>query len=128
MQQLLPSGPPRTHRRSDSSGSIGSSRSASVREDGHRVLSTRANARSQLLERDVARLFTEKVEIFTKLEYTQVCLSETHLDLEFKSLSVCLQVESTIRGKPALTLIPFKQKTVAPILPVTCTYCLRMVH
>jgi hypothetical protein len=29
-------------------------------------------ARNQLLERDVAKLFTERVEIFTKLEFNQV--------------------------------------------------------
>lgn len=76
VQQLLITGPPRTHRHTDSSGSIGSSRSTSTREESHRGGGSRSNAqraRSQLLERDVARLFTEKVEVFTKLEYTQVC-------------------------------------------------------
>lgn len=92
VQQLLAPGPPRTHRHSDSSGSIGSSRSASTREDGHRLGSTRSNAqraRSQLLERDVARLFTEKVEIFTKLEYTQV-------DLLFSGIALSVEVRACI--------------------------------
>jgi len=76
VQQLLDPGSTRTHRHTDSSGSIGSSRSASTREDGYSGTSHRSNmshrARNQLLERDVAKLFTERVEIFTKLEFNQV--------------------------------------------------------
>jgi hypothetical protein len=48
-------------------------------------VSNRSNARSQLLERDVARLFTEKVEIFTKLEYNQVSLPGSNIDIYGRS-------------------------------------------
>ncbi|KAG0580912.1 hypothetical protein KC19_4G210000 [Ceratodon purpureus] len=97
-QQLLPPGPHRTHRRSDSSGSIGSSRSASLREDGHRLVSSRSNARSQLLERDVARLFTEKVEIFTKLEYNQPWVISTVVKMTLKTFEECVRLQTFNRS------------------------------
>ncbi|XP_024390058.1 vacuolar protein sorting-associated protein 51 homolog [Physcomitrium patens] len=98
VKQLLPPGPRRTHRHSDSSGSIGSTRSASIREDGHRVASSRSNARSQLLERDVARLFTEKVEIFTKLEYNQPWVISTVVKMTLKTFEECVRLQTFNRG------------------------------
>lgn len=70
VKQVLP-GLIRRHRHSDSTGSTTSSRSNPMRED----MLNRSNthrARSQFLENHLAKLFEQKMEIFTKVEYTQV--------------------------------------------------------
>ncbi|KAG2546034.1 hypothetical protein PVAP13_9KG030553 [Panicum virgatum] len=70
VKQILP-GLIRRHRHSDSTGSTTSSRSNPMRED----MLNRSNtnrARSQFLENHLAKLFEQKMEIFTKVEYTQV--------------------------------------------------------
>lgn len=73
MKQILPQGI-RKHHRSDSNGSTASSRSNPLRDD--RISRSNTNrARSHLLETHLAKLFKQKVEIFTKVEYTQVSLS-----------------------------------------------------
>lgn len=68
---MLPEGIQRKHRRSDSSGSTISSRSNPLRDD-RMVRSNTQQARSQLLESHLAKLFKQKMEIFTKVEHTQV--------------------------------------------------------
>ncbi|KAI4329803.1 hypothetical protein MLD38_028148 [Melastoma candidum] len=71
VKQLLPQGLIRKHRRSDSNGSTTSSRSNPLRDDKISRSNTQ-RARSQLLETHLAKLFKQKVEIFTKVEFTQV--------------------------------------------------------
>lgn len=71
VKQILPHGAIRKHRRSDSNGSTTSSRSNPMREDKISRSNTQ-RARSQLLETHLAKLFKQKMEIFTKIEYTQV--------------------------------------------------------
>lgn len=75
VKQMLPGGVSRKHGRSDSAGStVSSARSSSLREDKLSRSHTQ-RARSQLLESHLAKLFKQKMEIFTKLEYTQVIFS-----------------------------------------------------
>ena len=77
VKEVLEPGTVRTHRRSDSTGSASSSRSNPLREDRISRSSIAQRTKSRLLERDVAKLFKQKVEIFTKLEYTQVLLFDS---------------------------------------------------
>ncbi|RZB85156.1 Vacuolar protein sorting-associated protein 51-like isoform C [Glycine soja] len=72
VKQILPQGR-RKHHRTDSNGSSASSRSNPLREEKLGRSNTQ-RARSQLLETHLAKLFKQKVEIFTKVEYTQVCM------------------------------------------------------
>ena len=72
VKQILPQGA-RKHRRTDSNGSTTSSRSNQLREEKINRSNTQ-RARSQLLETHLAKLFKQKVEIFTKVEYNQVNL------------------------------------------------------
>lgn len=76
VKQILPRGI-RKHHRTDSNGSSVSSRSNPLREEKLGRSNTQ-RARSQLLETHLAKLFKQKVEIFTKVEYTQV-LSDYHI-------------------------------------------------
>lgn len=76
VRQILPRGIIRKHRHSDSTGSTNSSRSNPLREDKLSRSNTQ-RARSQLLESHLAKLFEQKMEIFTKIEFTQVCLHST---------------------------------------------------
>lgn len=88
VKSILPEGLQRKHRRTDSTGSTTSSRSNPLRDD--RVLqSNTQKARSQLLESHLAKLFKQKMEIFTKVEHTQVrsqCLSLGELHLSWRTL------------------------------------------
>lgn len=77
MKQILPQSA-RKHRRTDSNGSSVSSRSNPLREEKLGRSNTQ-KARSQLLETHLAKLFKQKVEIFTKVEYTQVLIGY-HID------------------------------------------------
>lgn len=71
VKQILPEGLHPKHRRTDSNGSTTSSRSNPLRDD-RLVRSNTQKARSQLLESHLAKLFKQKMEIFTKVEHTQV--------------------------------------------------------
>lgn len=71
VKQILPQGPHLKHRRTDSNGSTTSSRSNPLRDDKLSRSNTH-RARSQLLETHLAKLFKQKLEIFTKVEHTQV--------------------------------------------------------
>lgn len=71
VKQVLPQGLVHKHRRAGSNGSTTSSRSNPLRDD-KLTRSNTQRARSQLLETHLAKLFKQKVEIFTKVEYTQV--------------------------------------------------------
>ncbi|XP_019441303.1 PREDICTED: vacuolar protein sorting-associated protein 51 homolog [Lupinus angustifolius] len=83
VKQILPEGI-RKHRRTDSDGSSASSRSNPLREDKLGRSNTRG--RSQLLETHLAKLFKQKIEIFTKVEYTQGSVVTTIVKLCLKSL------------------------------------------
>ncbi|KAL0459767.1 UNVERIFIED_CONTAM: Vacuolar protein sorting-associated protein 51 [Sesamum latifolium] len=74
VKQILPQGVLRKHRRTDSNGSTASSRSNPLRDDRLNRSNTQ-KARSQLLETHLAKLFKQKMEIFTKVEQTQVIVS-----------------------------------------------------
>ncbi|KAK9141478.1 hypothetical protein Syun_010878 [Stephania yunnanensis] len=96
VQQILPHGI-RKHRRSDSNGSTASSRSNPMRED--RI--TRSNtqrARSQLLETHLAKLFKQKMEIFTKVDYTQESVISTIVKLCLKSLQEFVRLQTFNRS------------------------------
>ncbi|CAN6711570.1 unnamed protein product [Malus baccata var. baccata] len=70
VKQILPQGVCR-HRRADSNGSTASSQSNPLREEKLSRSNT-WRARSQLLETHLAKLFKQKVEIVTKVDFTQV--------------------------------------------------------
>lgn len=80
VKQILPQGTFRKHKRSDSNGSntTTSSRSTTLHSD-KMARSNSQRARSQLFETHLAKLFKQKVEIFTKVEFTQVRKKSTRL-------------------------------------------------
>ncbi|MCO5566356.1 hypothetical protein L7F22_020033 [Adiantum nelumboides] len=98
VKQLLDPGTVRTHRRSDSTGSAGSSRSNPLREDRSSRTSISQRARSRLLERDVAKLFKQKIEVFTKLEYTQTSVISTIIKMCLKSFQEYVRLETFSRS------------------------------
>jgi len=85
VKQILPQDLTK-HRRADSNGSSASSRSNSFREEKEKL--SRSNIQKgrsqQLLETHLAKLFKQKVEIFTKVEYTQVLNNHHVSDAKFK--------------------------------------------
>ncbi|KAJ7541180.1 hypothetical protein O6H91_10G049200 [Diphasiastrum complanatum] len=94
VQQVLEPGIVRMHRRSDSTGSAGSTRSNTTREDRNSRSSISQRVRSRLLERDVAKLFKQRIEIFTKPEYTQVSVISTIIKMCLKSFQECVRLET----------------------------------
>ncbi|KAG8663599.1 vacuolar protein sorting-associated protein 51 homolog isoform X2 [Manihot esculenta] len=84
VKQVLPQGGLRRHRRSESNGSTTSSRSNQLRDDRMTRTNTQ-RARSQLLETHLAKLFKQKVEIFTKTEFTQGVQSSSKASLGYIS-------------------------------------------
>ncbi|XP_026401099.1 vacuolar protein sorting-associated protein 51 homolog [Papaver somniferum] len=97
VKQILPRGHARKHRRSDSNGSTASSRSNPIREDKN-VRSNAQRARSQLLETHLAKLFKQKMEIFTKVEYTQESVVSTMVKLCLKSFQEFVRLQSFNRS------------------------------
>ncbi|KAJ7977655.1 vacuolar protein sorting-associated protein 51-like [Quillaja saponaria] len=96
VNQILPHGL-RKHRRTDSNGSTVSSRSNPLREEKLSRSSTQ-RARSQLLETHLAKLFKQKVEIFTKVEYTQESVVTTIVKLCLKSLQEFVRLQTFNRS------------------------------
>lgn len=97
VQQVLNQGSTRKHRRSDSTGSTNSSRSNQIRDDrGNR--SSKNRARSRLLESHMAKLFKQKVEIFTKLEYTQESVISAIVKMCLKSFQEYVRLETFSRS------------------------------
>ncbi|XP_061338409.1 vacuolar protein sorting-associated protein 51 homolog [Gastrolobium bilobum] len=96
VKQILPQGI-RKHRRTDSNGSSASSRSNPLREE-KMVRSNTQRARSQLLETHLAKLFKQKVEIFTKVEYTQESVVTTTVKLCLKSLQEFVRLQTFNRS------------------------------
>ncbi|XVF22096.1 hypothetical protein REPUB_Repub12eG0144300 [Reevesia pubescens] len=97
VKQILPQGLSRKHRRSDSNGSTTSSRSNPLRDDKMSRSNTQ-RARSQLLETHLAKLFKQKVEIFTKVEYTQESVETTIVKLCLKSLQEFVRLQTFNRS------------------------------
>ncbi|XP_047092471.1 vacuolar protein sorting-associated protein 51 homolog [Lolium rigidum] len=96
VKQILP-GLIRRHRHSDSTGSTTSSRSNPMREDMlNRSNTTRT--RSQFLENHLAKLFEQKMEIFTKVEYTQESVISAVLKLCLKSLQEFVRLQTFNRS------------------------------
>ncbi|KAL1341184.1 vacuolar protein sorting-associated protein 51 homolog [Arachis hypogaea] len=96
VKQTLPQGK-RKHRRTDSNGSTASSRSNPLREEKLNRSNTQ-KARSQLLETHLAKLFKQKVEIFTKVEYTQESVVTTIVKLSLKSLQEFVRLQTFNRS------------------------------
>lgn len=95
--QILPRGIIRKHRYSDSIGSTNSSRSNPMRED-KLTRSNTQRARSQFLESHLAKLFEQKMEIFTKVEYTQESVLSTIVKLCLKSLQEFVRLQTFNRS------------------------------
>ncbi|KAL6978277.1 hypothetical protein U1Q18_019946 [Sarracenia purpurea var. burkii] len=97
VKQVLPGGLHRRHRRADSNGSTTSSRSNPLRDD--RIIRSHAQrARSQLLETHLAKLFKQKMEIFTKVEHTQDSVVTTIVKLCLKSLQEFVRLQTFNRS------------------------------
>ncbi|KAB1210132.1 hypothetical protein CJ030_MR6G022744 [Morella rubra] len=96
VKQILPQGH-RRHRRNDSNGSSASSRSNPLREEKSSRSSSQ-RARSQLLETHLAKLFKQKVEIFTKVEFTQESVVTTIVKLCLKSLQEFIRLQTFNRS------------------------------
>ncbi|KAL5122210.1 Vacuolar protein sorting-associated protein 51 [Glycine soja] len=96
VKQTLPQGR-RKHHRSDSNGSSVSSRSNPLREEKLGRSNTQ-RARSQLFETHLAKLFKQKVEIFTKVEYTQESVVTTIVKLGLKSLQEFVRLQTFNRS------------------------------
>ncbi|VVA39980.1 PREDICTED: vacuolar [Prunus dulcis] len=96
VKQILPEGI-RRHRRADSTGSTASSRSNPLREEKLSRSNTQ-RARSQLLETHLAKLFKQKVEIFTKVEFTQESVVTTLVKLCLKSLQEFVRLQTFNRS------------------------------
>lgn len=100
VKQLLPEGPTRKHRRADSmsNGSTTSSRSNPLRDDRLLARSNTQKARSQLLETHLAKLFKQKMEIFTKVDATQDSVLTTIVKLCLKSLQEFVRLQTFNRS------------------------------
>lgn len=97
VKQILPQGLQRKHHRTDSNGSTASSRSNPLRDD-RLSRSTTQKARSQLLETHLAKLFKQKMEIFTKVEHTQESVTTTIAKLSLKSLQEFVRLQTFNRS------------------------------
>ncbi|KVH91230.1 Vacuolar protein sorting-associated protein 51 [Cynara cardunculus var. scolymus] len=97
VKQILPQGLPRKHSRTESNGSTSSSRSNTLRDD-KLGRSTTNRARSQLLETHLAKLFKQKMEIFTKVEHTQESVVMTIVKLCLKSLQEFVRLQTFNRS------------------------------
>ncbi|GAU43273.1 hypothetical protein TSUD_36230 [Trifolium subterraneum] len=96
VKHILPQGI-RKHRRTDSNGSSVSSRSNPLREEKLGRSNTQ-RARSQLLETHLAKLFKQKVEIFTKIEYTQESVVTTIVKFCLKSVQEFVRLQTFNRS------------------------------
>ncbi|CAK9323512.1 unnamed protein product [Citrullus colocynthis] len=96
VKHILPQGT-RKHRRTDSNGSTASSRSNPVREEKLNRSNTQ-RARSQLLETHLAKLFKQKIEIFTRVEFTQGSVVTTVMKLSLKTLQEFVRLKTFNRS------------------------------
>ncbi|VFQ80274.1 unnamed protein product [Cuscuta campestris] len=98
VNQILPEGLHRKHKRTDSNGSTASSRSNNPLRDDRLSRSNTQRARSQLLETHLAKLFKQKMEIFTKVEHTQESVKTTIIKLCLKSLQELARLQTYNRS------------------------------
>ncbi|CAN8308731.1 unnamed protein product [Cochlearia groenlandica] len=99
VKQILPQGTFRKHKRSDSNGS--NTTTSSLSNTFHNDKMARSNsqrARSQLFETHLAKLFKQKVEIFTKVEFTQESVVTTAVKLCLKSLQEYVRLQTFNRS------------------------------
>ncbi|KAK1420453.1 hypothetical protein QVD17_22066 [Tagetes erecta] len=94
VKQILPQGLTRRHSRTESNGSTSSSRSTTLRDNR----SNTNKARSQLLETHLAKLFKQKMEIFTKVEPTQESVVMTIVKYCLKSLQEFVRLHTFNRS------------------------------
>ncbi|KAK7337517.1 hypothetical protein VNO77_18096 [Canavalia gladiata] len=97
VKQILPQDM-RKHRRADSNGSTASSRSNSFRDEKLSRSNIQKARSQQLLETHLAKLFKQKVEIFTKVEYTQESVVMTIVKLCLKSLQEFVRLQTFNRS------------------------------
>ncbi|KAK6937283.1 hypothetical protein RJ641_030791 [Dillenia turbinata] len=97
VKQILPQGLIRRHHRSDSGGSTTSSRSNPLRDD-KLIRSNTPKGRSQLLETHLAQLFKQKLDIFTKVEYTRESVVTTIVKLCLKSFQEFVRLQTFNRS------------------------------
>ncbi|KAL6499468.1 hypothetical protein OROGR_027378 [Orobanche gracilis] len=97
VKQILPQGLNHKHHRTNSNGSTASSRSNTLRDD-KLSRSTTQKARSQLLESHLAKLFKQKMEIFTKVEHTQESVVTTIVKFSLKSLQEFVRLQTFNRS------------------------------
>lgn len=97
VKQVLPEGLNHKHRRNNSNGSTTSSRSNPLRDDKLSRSNTQ-KARSQLLESHLAKLFKQKMEIFTKVEHTQESVVTTIVKLSLKSIQEFVRLQTFNRS------------------------------
>ncbi|KAM7521415.1 hypothetical protein LguiA_011317 [Lonicera macranthoides] len=97
VKQILPQGLQRKHHRAESIGSTTSSRSNPLRDDKLSRSNTH-RARSQLLETHLAKLFKQKMEIFTKVEHNQESIITTIIKLCLKSLQEFVRLQTFNRS------------------------------
>ncbi|KAI3514705.1 hypothetical protein L1887_13334 [Cichorium endivia] len=97
VKQILPQGLTRKHARTESNGSTSSSRSNTLRDDKLNRSNTN-RARSQLLETHLAKLFKQKMEIFTKVEHTQESVVMSIVKLCLKSFQEFVRLQTFNRS------------------------------
>ncbi|TKY61716.1 Vacuolar protein sorting-associated protein 51-like [Spatholobus suberectus] len=97
VKQILPQDKQK-HRRADSNGSTASSRSNSFRDEKLSRSNIQKGRSQQLLETHLAKLFKQKVEIFTKVEYTQESVVMTTVKLCLKSLQEFVRLQTFNRS------------------------------
>ncbi|XP_076896228.1 vacuolar protein sorting-associated protein 51 homolog [Bidens hawaiensis] len=94
VKQILPQGLTRRHSRTESNGSTSSSRNTTLRDNR----SNTNRARSQLLETHLAKLFKQKMEIFTKVEHTQESVMMTIVKRCLKSMQEFVRLHTFNRS------------------------------
>ncbi|XP_004494421.1 vacuolar protein sorting-associated protein 51 homolog [Cicer arietinum] len=97
VKEILPQGIQK-HHRTDSNGSSALSRSNSLPEERLSRSNTQKGRSQQLLETHLAKLFKQKVEIFTKVEYTQESVIMTMVKLCLKSLQEYVRLQTFNRS------------------------------
>ncbi|GAA0158641.1 hypothetical protein LIER_15608 [Lithospermum erythrorhizon] len=97
VKQILPQGHRRKHGRTESNGSTTSSLSNPLRDAKLRRSNTQ-RARSQLLETHLAKLFKQKIEIFTKVEHTQESVLNAIIKLILKSVQEFVRLHTYNRS------------------------------
>ncbi|XP_058740452.1 vacuolar protein sorting-associated protein 51 homolog [Vicia villosa] len=100
VKEILPHGMQKQHHRVDSNGSsnLSLSRSNSIPEEILSRSNTQKGRSQQLFETHLAKLFKQKVEIFTKVEYTQESVIMTMVKLCLKSLQEFVRLQTFNRS------------------------------